>query len=131
MQRWPGHCRPSSATSGRACTAGNRFLVRESVADQFTERITAAVKDMVVGDGRRDEVTIGPLIDRQALNAVSNLVDDAVSRGARLQIGGRPVDGAGSFYEPTVLSDVPVGSRLLREEIFGPVVAIVPFAEEH
>jgi succinate-semialdehyde dehydrogenase/glutarate-semialdehyde dehydrogenase len=116
---------------GQACTAGNRFLVHESVADQFTERITAAVKDMVVGDGRRDEVTIGPLIDRQALNAVSNLVDDAVSRGARLQIGGRPVDGAGSFYEPTVLSDVPVGSRLLREEIFGPVVAIVPFADEH
>jgi succinate-semialdehyde dehydrogenase / glutarate-semialdehyde dehydrogenase len=106
--------------TGQACTAANRFLVHESVTDEFTQRITAAVKTM----------TIGPLIDRSAVRRVSRLVDQAVTRGARLELGGHPVEGPGTFYEPTVLSHVPAGSALLREEIFGPVLAIAPFTDE-
>ncbi|MBL7255983.1 NAD-dependent succinate-semialdehyde dehydrogenase [Paractinoplanes lichenicola] len=108
---------------GQACTAANRFLVHEPIAGEFTQRLTAAVKELTAE-------TIGPLIDQRAVDGVGKLVDDAVTRGARLEIGGRAVEGPGSFYEPTVLSGVAPGSRLLREEIFGPVVAIVPFTDE-
>jgi succinate-semialdehyde dehydrogenase/glutarate-semialdehyde dehydrogenase len=75
-------------------------------------------------------VTIGPLIDDRAVVATGALVADALQRGARLHAGGAALSGPGSFFAPTVLGDVPEGSTLLREEIFGPVLAIVPFDDE-
>jgi succinate-semialdehyde dehydrogenase/glutarate-semialdehyde dehydrogenase len=115
---------------GQACTAANRFIVHRSLVEEFAERVTAQVKGMKIGRGTDDGVTIGPLIDDRAVAKAKQLVDDAVDRGAELRAGGQAVEGPGTFYEPTVVSDVPEGSDILREEIFGPVLAIVPFDDE-
>jgi succinate-semialdehyde dehydrogenase/glutarate-semialdehyde dehydrogenase len=115
---------------GQACTAANRFIVHESVADDFASRLTARVKELSIGRGTDDGVTIGPLINNKAVDKADSLVQDAISRGATLLTGGARVDGDGSFYEPTVLNRVLGGSEILREEIFGPVVTIVPFTDE-
>jgi succinate-semialdehyde dehydrogenase/glutarate-semialdehyde dehydrogenase len=115
---------------GEACTAANRFLVQESVAEEFASRMAEAVRGFAVGHGAEEGVRIGPLIDEDAVEKADRLVQDAIARGATLRVGGRRLEGPGSFYEPTVVSDVPPGSEILREEIFGPVVSIVPFADE-
>ena len=83
-----------------------------------------------MGRGTEDGVAIGPLINDAAVDKAAVLVDDAVSRGAVLETGGSRIDGSGSFYQPTVLSGVTAGSDILRQEIFGPVVTIVPFTDE-
>jgi succinate-semialdehyde dehydrogenase/glutarate-semialdehyde dehydrogenase len=115
---------------GQACTAANRFLVHRSVADEFARRVTERVQGFGVGRGTEEGVTIGPLIDGDAVDKAATLVDDAVERGARITTGGSRIDGPGTFFQATVLSDVRPGSALLREEIFGPVLAIVPFDTE-
>ncbi|PJI91172.1 NAD-dependent succinate-semialdehyde dehydrogenase [Luteimicrobium subarcticum] len=115
---------------GQACTAANRFIVHRSVADEFARRVTERVDAFRVGRGTEDGVTIGPLIDDRAVQKTGELVQDAVDRGATLRTGGSAIDRPGSFYAATVLSDVAAGSDLLREEIFGPVLAIVPFDDE-
>jgi len=115
---------------GQACTAANRFIVHESVADEFTARITARVNELTIGRGTDDGVAIGPLINAGAVDKADALVQDAIDRGATLVTGGSRVDGPGSFYQPTVLSGIVAGSDILREEIFGPVVTIVPFTDE-
>jgi succinate-semialdehyde dehydrogenase/glutarate-semialdehyde dehydrogenase len=115
---------------GQACTAANRFLVHESIAAEFASRVTERVEKLVVGRGTEEGVTIGPLIHDGAVTKADDLVRDAISRGATLLTGGSRVERDGSFYEPTVLTDVVVGSDILREEIFGPVVTIVPFTDE-
>jgi succinate-semialdehyde dehydrogenase/glutarate-semialdehyde dehydrogenase len=115
---------------GQACTAANRFIVHESVADEFARRIAERVGGMAIGRGTEQGIDIGPLINDAAVEKADALVHDAVSRGASLVTGGRRVDGPGSFYEPTVVSGVLPGSEILAEEIFGPVVSIVTFADE-
>lgn len=115
---------------GQACTAANRFIVHSSVADEFARRVTAAVNDFVIGRGTESGVTIGPLVDDKAVAKAEALVQDAVARGAALATGGSRIDGAGSFFEPTVLTGVTPGSDILREEIFGPVLAIATFDTE-
>ena len=115
---------------GQACTAANRFVVHRSVADEFARRATERVQAFRTGRGTEDGVTIGPLIDDRAVAKTGELVSDAVERGATLRTGGAAIDGPGTFYEATVLSDVQPGSAILREEIFGPVLAIVPFDDE-
>ncbi|MFE7844052.1 NAD-dependent succinate-semialdehyde dehydrogenase [Microbacterium sp. NPDC057407] len=115
---------------GQACTAANRFIVQRSVADEFARRVTERVQAMKIGRGTEEGVQIGPLINKDAVDKASALVDDAVERGASLRTGGKAVEGAGTFYEPTVVTDVRPGSDILREEIFGPVLAIVPFDDE-
>jgi succinate-semialdehyde dehydrogenase/glutarate-semialdehyde dehydrogenase len=115
---------------GQACTAANRFIVHSSVADEFARRVTAAVNDFVIGRGTESGVTIGPLVDDKAVAKAEALVQDAVARGAELATGGSRIDGAGSFFEPTVLTGVTPGSDILREEIFGPVLAIATFDTE-
>ncbi|ANC32003.1 NAD-dependent succinate-semialdehyde dehydrogenase [Isoptericola dokdonensis] len=115
---------------GQACTAANRFLVHRSVVEEFTRRVTARVVELRTGRGTEPGVTVGPLIDDRAVATTDALVQDAVARGATLCTGGKPLGGPGSFYAATVLSDVRPGSDILREEIFGPVLAIVPFDDE-
>ena len=115
---------------GQACTAANRFIVHESIAEDFAARVTARVKQLKVGRGTEDGVGIGPLINDAAVSKADGLVQDAVSKGARLLTGGSAVEGDGTFYEPTVITDVRAGSDILREEIFGPVLSIVTFTDE-
>ncbi|GAA2568194.1 NAD-dependent succinate-semialdehyde dehydrogenase [Microbacterium binotii] len=115
---------------GQACTAANRFLVHRSVAEEFTRRVTERVQGMRVGRGTEEGVAIGPLIDDRAVAKAAALVSDAVSRGASVRTGGSAIQSEGTFFEPTVVSDVAAGSDILREEIFGPVLAIVPFDTE-
>ncbi|MBN9210148.1 MAG: NAD-dependent succinate-semialdehyde dehydrogenase [Microbacterium sp. 71-36] len=115
---------------GQACTAANRFIVQRSVVEEFTRRVTERVQAMKIGRGTEDGVQIGPLIDDRAVDKAKSLVGDAVERGATVTTGGSPVEGPGTFFEPTVVSDVQPGSDILREEIFGPVLAIVPFDTE-
>ena len=115
---------------GEACTAANRFIVHESVAAEFAAKVTDRVKALRVGRGTEDGVTIGPLINAAAVQKAADLVGDAVQRGATVLTGGSSVDGEGTFYEPTVISGVTPGSDILREEIFGPVLAIVTFTDE-
>ncbi|MBQ3360504.1 MAG: NAD-dependent succinate-semialdehyde dehydrogenase [Microbacterium sp.] len=115
---------------GQACTAANRFIVHEDVADEFARKVTERVNAMKVGRGTEEGVAIGPLIDEDAVAKASELVGDAVERGAKLLAGGKALDGVGTYYEPTVLTDVVPGSAILREEIFGPVLAISTFSTE-
>ena len=115
---------------GQTCTAANRFIVHRSIVDAFTRRVTERVNGFNVGRGTEPDVSIGPLIDDDAVAKNEALVADAVSRGAGLVTGGNRIDRAGSFFAPTVLTDITAGSDILREEIFGPVVAIVPFDTE-
>jgi succinate-semialdehyde dehydrogenase/glutarate-semialdehyde dehydrogenase len=115
---------------GQACTAANRFIVHESIAAEFAARVTEKVKAFSIGRGTEDGVTIGPLIDAKAVTKADDLVQDALKRGATLLTGGSRIEGDGSFYQPTVISDVQAGSDILREEIFGPVLSIIPFTDE-
>jgi succinate-semialdehyde dehydrogenase / glutarate-semialdehyde dehydrogenase len=115
---------------GEACTAANRFLVHESVADEFAEKLGARMGALVVGRGQDEGVDVGPLIDQNAVDSVSQLVTDAVHDGARVVTGGKLSDGPGTFYPPTVLVDVPAESEIVRQEIFGPVAPITTFATE-
>jgi succinate-semialdehyde dehydrogenase/glutarate-semialdehyde dehydrogenase len=115
---------------GEACTAANRFHVHRSVAAAFTERLTDRLRQMKVGRGTDDGVEVGPLIDDTQRQKVAELVDDAVAKGAKALVGGHARDGAGYFYDPTVLSDVPESADLLREEIFGPVAPVRAFSNE-
>jgi len=115
---------------GQACTAANRFIVHESVADEFARRVTEKVTAMRIGRGTEDGVTIGPLVNDAAVEKADRLVQDAVEHGAQLLHGGKRVESEGHFYEPTVVSGVPSEAEILREEIFGPVLAIAPFSTE-
>ena len=115
---------------GEACTAANRFHVAEAVAEGFAEQLAEKMGAMKVGRGTQDGVEVGPLIDEQQRTKVSELVEDAVERGARTLVGGQPRDGAGYFYEPTVLTEISEDARLLKEELFGPVAPVKSFAGE-
>jgi succinate-semialdehyde dehydrogenase / glutarate-semialdehyde dehydrogenase len=115
---------------GQACTAANRFYVADAVADDFAQRLAKRMADLRVGPGDVDGVEVGPLVSARALKGVVDLVDDAVNRGARVLTGGHATAGAGYFYEPTVLCDVPYGARVQHEEIFGPVAPITSFTAE-
>lgn len=112
---------------GEACTSANRFHVHESVAEEFGRRLAARMGALTVGRGTDDGVDVGPLIDDKQQAKVAELVEDAVSKGATCVTGGRKPDGAGYFYEPTVLTGVTADARVLREEIFGPVAPIATF----
>jgi succinate-semialdehyde dehydrogenase/glutarate-semialdehyde dehydrogenase len=115
---------------GEACTSANRFLVHESVAEPFAEKLSERIGAMKVGRGTEDGIQVGPLIDDTQRQKVSELVDDAVGKGAKVLTGGKTLDGAGYFYAPTVLADVPDGAELLKEEIFGPVAPITTFSTD-
>lgn len=115
---------------GEACTAANRFLVHESVADEFGRRFAARLEEQVLGNGLDEGVTVGPLVEAKARDSVASLVDAALSEGATVLTGGKAGTGAGYFYEPTVLTGVSTDAAILNEEIFGPVAPIVTFQTE-
>jgi succinate-semialdehyde dehydrogenase/glutarate-semialdehyde dehydrogenase len=112
---------------GEACTAANRFYVQRDVYPKFTAALAQRMSAIKVGPGLAPDTGCGALINRAAVEKIEALVADAVSRGARVVIGGQASPGPGCFYPPTVLADVAPGAEILRQEIFGPVAALVPF----
>jgi succinate-semialdehyde dehydrogenase/glutarate-semialdehyde dehydrogenase len=115
---------------GEACTSANRFHVADGVADEFATKLAEKMAALKLGRGVDDGVDIGPLIDDAQRSKVSELVSDALGRGATAVVGGQARDGAGYFYNPTVLTDVPEDAKLLSEEIFGPVAPVKGFLDE-
>jgi succinate-semialdehyde dehydrogenase/glutarate-semialdehyde dehydrogenase len=115
---------------GEACTSANRFHVAEGVASQFAEKLAERMGALKLGRGTEDGVDTGPLIDGDQREKVDELVGDARDKGANVLVGGTAREGAGYFYEPTVIADVPDGARLLEEEIFGPVAPVKGFGSE-
>ena len=115
---------------GEACTAANRFIVHESVAAEFSRRMADRMGALKLGRGTDDGVDVGPLIDGTQRDKVAELVADAVDHGGRVLTGGNRGDGAGYFFEPTVLADVPVHARMFHEEIFGPVAPVTTFSSD-
>ena len=115
---------------GEACTAANRFLVHESIADEFAQRLTEKMSNLKVARGLEDGANIGPLIEEKARQGVHALVEDAKQKGAKVLLGGQIPSGEGYFYPPTVLVNVPESCDVLSNEIFGPVAPICTFKNE-
>jgi len=115
---------------GEACTSANRFHVAGAVAGEFAARLAERMGALKLGRGTEEGVEIGPLIDAGQRDKVEELVSDASEKGAEVLVGGSRVNGAGYFFEPTVLGGVPAGARVLREEIFGPVAPVASFDSE-
>ncbi len=115
---------------GEACTAANRFYVHENVAEEFAKKLTDKMSALKMGNGLTEGVALGPLVNAETRDKVQELVDDAVKKGAKVTAGGKSPGGKGFFYPATVLTNVPDGANLLREEIFGPVAPIQTFKTE-
>jgi succinate-semialdehyde dehydrogenase/glutarate-semialdehyde dehydrogenase len=115
---------------GEACTAANRFFVHSAVADAFAARLAERMSALAVGPGTQPASQVGPLIDAAGRAKADGLVQDAVTRGAKVLTGGEVPDGPGHFYPPTVITEVRPDSELMRAEIFGPVAAILTFDTE-
>ena len=115
---------------GEACTAANRFHVAAPVAAAFAERLGERMGALKLGRGTEEGVQVGPLIDQPARQKVSQLVEDALDKGARVVAGGEPGHHRGYFYKPTVLADVPREANMLHEEVFGPVAPVASFDSE-
>src|ERR671917_2431397 len=115
---------------GEACTAANRFHVVDSVADEFAEKLAEQMTSLKVARGTEEGAEVGPLIDEDQLDKVSELVDDALDKGAKALVGAQKIDRHGYFYQPTVLNDVPKEADMRYEEIFGPVAPVFAFDSE-
>jgi succinate-semialdehyde dehydrogenase / glutarate-semialdehyde dehydrogenase len=115
---------------GEACTAANRILVHESIAEEFGLKLAAKMADLKVARGTEDGANIGPMIDEKSRVNIHALVEDAVSKGATVLTGGSVPSGAGYFYPPTVLTNVSSDARIMKQEVFGPVAPIITFKDE-
>jgi succinate-semialdehyde dehydrogenase/glutarate-semialdehyde dehydrogenase len=115
---------------GEACTAANRFLVQEAVAEEFAAKLAARIGALTVGRGTEAGTDVGPMIEEKVRTSIHALVTEAVAAGATVLAGGRTVDGDGFFYQPTVLGNVPNGAAILAQEIFGPVAPVTTFTDE-
>lgn len=113
--------------AGQVCTSPTRFFVQRRIHDAFVEAFVQHARALRVGDGLAAGTQMGPLVHARRVAAMQGIVDDALASGARLACGGQRLPGAGSFYAPTVLTEVPEGARILHDEPFGPVVPIVAF----
>lgn len=114
--------------AGQTCVAVNRFLVQDSIFDEFSKKLTKAISLLKVGNGLEKNVKIGPLINKNGLKKVKEHVDDAVKKGAKVLLGAKPIEGL--FYEPTVLTDVSLTAKIAQEETFGPIASLFRFKTE-
>jgi succinate-semialdehyde dehydrogenase/glutarate-semialdehyde dehydrogenase len=115
---------------GQACTAANRFLVQESVAEEFGRRLAERMAALRMGAATDEQTQIGPMVNKRAVDGIADKVDRSIADGARAVVGGSRPDGAGFFYPPTVLTDVPRSSAVAVEEVFGPVAPIISVRDE-
>jgi len=122
------------SSSGESCIAGSRLFVERSIHDAFLERLLAATERLRVGDPADPSTQMGPLVSEQHRATVEGYVDLGRAEGATVLIGGRRPEGGlydkGTYYAPTVLTGVPNDARICREEIFGPVLVVLPFDDE-
>jgi succinate-semialdehyde dehydrogenase/glutarate-semialdehyde dehydrogenase len=123
-------CRARNQNNGQSCIAAKRFIVVESIADEFEELFAAAVKALKIGDPKERDVQIGPLARADLVDDLERQVKDSVRLGARPLTGGKRLDGAGNFFEPTVLADVRPGMPVYHEETFGPVAAVIRVSDD-
>ncbi|MEB6538320.1 NAD-dependent succinate-semialdehyde dehydrogenase [Serratia plymuthica] len=114
--------------AGQVCIAPTRFLIQQGVYEAFVEKFTAAVRDIKLGNGLDEGVTMGPMVLERSVTAIDAFVKDAIDQGAKVSTGGNRLPGSGNFFEPTVLRDVPLSARAMSEEPFGPVALLRPFA---
>ncbi len=110
--------------NGQSCIAAKRFIVAESIADEFQRKFVARMEGLRIGDPFDESTQLGPLANADAVTSIDADVKKSVAAGARLLTGGHPIDRPGNYYAPTVLTDVPVGSPAYSEEFFGPVASI-------
>lgn len=115
---------------GQACTAANRIIVHESVADEFSRRVGERVAALTIGRGAEEGHDIGALVEEKAVTNTARLVEDAVETGGKIVTGGEAVDGPGHFFQPTVIDHISPQAAIMREEIFGPVLGIIRFSTE-
>lgn len=115
--------------AGQVCVSPTRFLVHEKVYPQFVEKFTAYARNMKVGNGLDPDTRMGPLVAERRLHAVDSFVSDAISKGAKIQTGGQRKGNKGYFYEPTVMTDVPLDAKIMNDEPFGPLAPITPFKD--
>ena len=115
---------------GEACTAANRFFVQEGVAEEFSRKFADRMAGLTVGKGTEAGVDVGPLVDAPSRDKVHALVEDARAAGGSVLTGGVLGEGNGFFYRPTVITNVPLTARMMREEIFGPVAPVATFRTE-
>ncbi|ALZ86030.1 NAD-dependent succinate-semialdehyde dehydrogenase [Pseudomonas oryzihabitans] len=116
--------------AGQTCVCVNRLYIQDGVYDAFAEKFKAAVAKLKVGNGLEEGVTIGPLIDAKAAAKVKEHIDDAVSQGAKVIAGGKAHANGGSYFEPTILADVPKSAKVSKEETFGPLAPLFRFKDE-
>jgi succinate-semialdehyde dehydrogenase / glutarate-semialdehyde dehydrogenase len=116
--------------TGQTCVCANRLYIQDGVYDAFAEKLVAAVKELRVGNGFEAGVVQGPLIDEAAVEKVEEHISDAVSKGARVLLGGKRHSLGGTFFEPTVLADVTSAMKVAREETFGPVAPLFRFYKD-
>ncbi|MBC7575213.1 MAG: NAD-dependent succinate-semialdehyde dehydrogenase [Herminiimonas sp.] len=116
--------------AGQTCVCTNRFYAHESIYDAFVTKLAAGAAAIKVGSGFESGVGLGPLIDNQAVDKVKDHVADAVAKGATVLTGGKPHALGGHFYEPTVLSNITADMKIMHEETFGPVAAVIKFKTE-
>jgi succinate-semialdehyde dehydrogenase/glutarate-semialdehyde dehydrogenase len=116
--------------AGQTCVCSNRILVQSSVYDVFIEKFNKAVNELTVGHGLHGTFDQGPMINKAAISKVSELLDDAVQKGARVVCGGQEHELGQTFYQPTIIADVTNEMRVAREEIFGPVAPVFRFETE-
>ncbi|MGM3424333.1 NADP-dependent succinate-semialdehyde dehydrogenase [Pseudomonas benzopyrenica] len=116
--------------AGQTCVCVNRLYIQDGVYDAFAEKFKAAVAKLKVGNGLEEGVTIGPLIDAKAAAKIKEHIDDAVSQGAKVIAGGKAHANGGSYFEPTILADVPKSAKVSKEETFGPLAPLFRFKDE-
>lgn len=115
--------------AGQVCVSPTRFLVHDSIYDRFVDGFVAAAKAVKVGSGLEKDTFMGPLANPRRVDAMQSFVADAVSKGATLRTGGKRIGNKGNFFEPTVLTDVPMEAKIMQEEPFGPIAPIARFSE--
>jgi succinate-semialdehyde dehydrogenase/glutarate-semialdehyde dehydrogenase len=113
--------------AGQTCVCANRFLVQDGVYEAFAEKLAAATAKLLVGRGEKDGVSVGPLINKDAIDKVESIVKDAVDKGARVVLGGKRDQTGSNFYQPTILTNVSADMEVASEEIFGPVAPLFRF----
>ena len=116
--------------NGQTCVCANRLYIQDGVYDAFVDKLVAAVNKLQLGNGLEAGITTGPLIDAQAVAKVQEHIEDAVSKGARIVSGGKPSALAGTFFEPTILVDVPTSALVSKDETFGPLAPLFRFKDE-